>query len=96
MDGEPGLLDRPTLLTRGALGKNHDHVLVSLVDIEASYARNVVSRKAFNNVVKCPKLGALLEILVEGPGDRIPRPATLLDGGGPAVSVRAQGSTSNK
>ena len=37
MDGEPGLLDRPTLLTRGALGKNH--LLLSLVDIEASYAR---------------------------------------------------------
>ena len=97
MDGELGLLDSPTLLTRGALGKNH--ILLSLVVFEAkkfSVSADVVSRKAFNNVVKCPKLGALLEILVEAPGDRIPRPATLHDGGGQAVSLRAQGSTSNK
>ena len=98
MDGELGLLDSFTLLTRGALGENN--ILLNLADVEAKklffVSTDVVSRKAFNYVAKRPKIDALHTMSVEAPGDRIPRLATLVNGGGQAVSVRAQGSTSNQ
>ena len=54
MDGELGLLDSPTLLTRGALGKNH--IFLTLVDVEAKefffVSADVISCDAFNNVAK--------------------------------------------
>ena len=98
MDGKFRLLESPTLLTRGALGKNH--ILLRLVDIEAKkfffVNTNVVPRKAFNNCAMRPKIDALHTMGVEALGDRIPRLATLLDGGGQAVFVRARGSTINQ
>ena len=98
MDGELGLIDSPTFLTRGPLGKNH--VILSLSGIEAKKlfltSADDVSREAFNNVAKRPKIDALHTIGVKAPGDRTPKLATLLGGGGQAVPVCSQGSASNR
>ena len=65
-------------------------------DAKMIFHQHRVSRKAFNNFAKRPKINALYTMRVEAPADRPPRLATLLDSGGQAVSVRTPGSTSNQ
>ena len=81
-----------------ALGKNH--ILLRLVDVEAKkfflVSADAFPRKAFSNVAKRTKVDALHKMSVETPDDRIPRLTSLLDGGGQAVPMCSQGSTSNQ
>ena len=53
-------------------------------------------REAVNDVTLRTKIDAFHKMMVETFGDRIPRFATLLDGGGQANPVCSQGSTGNQ
>ena len=94
MDGQLGLIDSPTFLTRGP------HVLPRLSGIEAKefffVGADVVFSEAFNSVAKRPNINALHTMRVKAPGDRTPKLATLLGRGGQAVPECSQGSTGNK